>query len=62
MKFMIPIDLFEKFSSQDFISIVKAMNIDDTLAKRISLEMYSPYEGDRGISPSKKYIYIYIYI
>ena len=51
---MIPVALCKELSSQNLISIVKLFAREDSLAKGISSDMYTPYEGARGISPSIK--------
>ena len=53
-KFMITIALSKKFGSKALLRQLKSLRFEVALANRLSLDMYTPYEVHRGISPSMR--------
>ena len=50
MKFMI---LIAVLAAKNMFLLLKSLILEHILAKRVSCEIYTPYEGERGISTSR---------
>ena len=51
-EFMIPITLRNALGSKELLRLLQSL-CEDALAKRISLDIYTPLEGRRGTSSSR---------